>query len=282
MRKYILVFTISLLAISCFRSGSEERPLARVYDKYLYADEIRNLIPPGTSPKDSANKVNNYIDIWMKKQLMIKAAEDNLPDELKDFDKKIEDYRASLLMYTYRQKFIEQKLDTVITNKDLEDYYTTHETEFRLTSNSIKGIYIKVMKIVPEASRIRALYRTTSANDSVQLAGIAKKSATKFTNFGNDWVFFKDIIKELPITITDQKEFLSTKTYIEVQDSLFYYFVNIKSYKLKGDLAPLTFVKDNVKSIILNKRKVMMIEELEKNIYQNALNHDNLQFFNEK
>ncbi len=283
MRKahYLIFLFLIINIIACNKKHSGDKVLAKVYDKYLYLEDIRTLVPAGTNAKDSAIKVNNYIDLWAKKQLLIIAAQENLTEEQQDFERKVEDYRSSLLIYMYKQKIIEQKLDTIVTNKDIETYYNTHQPEFKLTSNAVKCLYVKVLKSLPEVPKVKLWYRSSSKSDSLELEKFGKKYATKYSYFNNDWVSFGDILKEFHSNVQDQKEFLLSRTTIEAQDNEYYYFVNIKAYKLKGELTPLVFVKENIRSIILNKRKVMLIEELEKNIYQNALNKNKLEIINE-
>ena len=61
--------------------------LVKVYDKYLYQDDIAALVPEGTTPQDSALKVRSYVEVWVRKQLMIKKAELYLTDEQKDVER---------------------------------------------------------------------------------------------------------------------------------------------------------------------------------------------------
>jgi hypothetical protein len=284
MNEIIIIILLALFSFSCSRTVTKEggQPIVRVYDKFLYLDELKRIIPSGSSKSDSSSKASNYIDMWIKKQLLIKKAEQTLSEDQKDVDKQLEEYRTSLLIYKLKQKFIEQELDTVVNIKEMEDYYNTHIAEFKLTNNIVNALYIKILKSAPELNQVRYWSRSKNSGDSVQLSNYCKKNATKFDYFNNDWVNLNTLLREVPYQVIDQKEFLLSRINIDVQDSLYSYLLNIKSFKLKGEVTPLLFMKENIKSIILNKRKIMLIDELEKGIYQNALTQDKLEFINNK
>lgn len=281
--KYIKLIFVTLLftIFACKNSetDTEKIELVKVYDKILYYDEIKDLIPEGTTKEDSAIKISNYIDLWVKKQLMIKKAELYLPDEQQDIEKKIEDYRSSLLIYKYKQKFIEQKMDTIISEKDIEEYYLTHNLEFKLKTNAIKGVYIKIPKSDAEINRVKYLLRSNSDNDSIQLHNYCIENATNYDDFNDNWMSFTEVLKRIPTNIVDLSGFLKSKKLLNIEDEAYTYLLKIKEYRLVGDIAPLKFVEDDIRSILLNKRKLKLINELEQNVYQNALDQGNLEFF---
>ena len=86
-----------------------------------------------------------------------------------------------------------------------------------------------------------------------------------------------DLIKEIPIRTYDKEQFLKNNRFVEVEDSTYYYFVNIKGFKIKDSLSPLVFEHDNIINIILNKRKLKLIEEMEKSAYDEAMKHNDIQ-----
>ncbi len=277
---WIVIPVVLLLVYGCGsqRSDKEKTPLVKVYDKYLYYEDIEALIPQDGTKEDSAVKVSNFIDIWVKKQLMLKKAELYLSNNQKDVEQQIEDYRASLLIYKYKQKFIEQKLDTVIPPNEIEAYYLQHGTELKLTTHVFKGVYVKILKSVPDLNRLRYWLRSNTAQDSAQMIEFCRTNATKFDNFNGNWMQFTDVFKEFPVPAMDNAEFLKNRTFYEAENERFIYFLKIKDYRLAGAPAPLMFIENDIKNIILNKRKTLLINELEVNIYQTALDKGNLEF----
>ena len=226
------------------------------------------------SKDDSIVIVRNYINDWIKKQLLLNKAELNLSEEIKDIEKEIEDYRSSLLIFKYKQELIKQKLDTLVTDEEIEEYYNEYSGNFVLNHNIVKVLFLKISKEAPEIEKVRWWYKSNSAENKSRLEDYCYQYATKFDNFNDEWIPFNNILMEVPIKIDDQERFLRVQRYIETEDDLFHYFVKINEYSLKSTVQPLEYAKLKIKSIILNKRKFTFLEELENTVYNDALNHN--------
>ena len=66
---------------------------------------------------------------------------------------------------------------------------------------------------------------------------------------------------------------------VVTQDTAFKYFLYIREYKIQDQLSPLEFVRDQVKNIIINKRKVALSNELENKIYQEGVEQNSFEIF---
>ena len=126
-KKYftILIIVLPLFFQQCnyFKSDKKEKPLARVYDEYLYSSDLKSLFPKKTSKADSIAFLNNYINSWVHNRLELKTAEKNLTANQKDFEKQLTEYRNSLIIYTYESELIRQKLSENITDDAITNYY---------------------------------------------------------------------------------------------------------------------------------------------------------------
>ena len=286
MTKSIFLFFIGIgiLVSSCSQTNKEEgkTPLAKVHDKYLYLEDIAEMIPDGISAEDSINKVKSFVDFWVKEQALTKTAELNLPEEQKDVSKELEKYRMNLLIFRYKQRFIEQNLDTVVTAEEIKTFYEEKEENFKLTQPAVKATYIKVLRTTPNISMVRSLYRSSRERDKQQLKDYCTENGAVYEDFNNEWIYFKDLIIEIPFRVDDQEKYLKSKTYIEVYDSVYYYLVNITNLRFKGAISPLVFVEGNIQSMILNQRKEKLIEDLQKNIYNNMLDKREIELFTEE
>ncbi len=274
----VIAFCFLLLLPSFFYSCSrlenknKEEPIARVYDKYLYPSDIIDIFPINHLPRDSLLILKNFIDNWIKKQLILYKAELNLTEEQKDVNKQLEEYRSSLLIYKYEQNLIKQKLDTIITEEEIENYYTENSSNFILDKNIVKAVFIKLPFEAPNLNLIRQLYRSEKEEDFQQLESYCYQYAIKYDYFDDQWVDFENILQELPDDIRNPERYLRYNRTLEQQDSDSRYYVYIRDYKLVSEVAPLPYVNKNIKSIILNKRKLEFINDIENNIYQDALN----------
>ena len=274
--KKILVFFLVVFAFSCSKSDNEieDIPLARVHNKFLYESDIKSLFNSNISKEDSIVVARNYINDWIKKQLLMQKAELNLNEESKDIEKQIEDYRSSLLIFKYKQELIKQKLDTIITNQEIENYYNEYSGNFILNHNIVKALFLKISKEAPENDKVKRWYKSNDQENLSRLEDYCYQYATKFDDFDNKWIPFNNLLIEIPTNINDQERYLRYNKYIETEDDLFYYFVKINEYSLKSTVQPLEYAQLKIKSILLNKRKFTFIDELENTIYNDALNRN--------
>jgi hypothetical protein len=271
-----IIILFIVIVFSCDNSSDvlEDKPLAKVHNKFLYESDIQSLFNSKTSKEDSIVIARNYINNWIKKQLLVQKAELNLTDESKDIEKQIEDYRSSLLIFKYKQELIKQKLDTVVTDQEIENYYNEYSENFVLNHNIVKALYLKISKEAPEIDKVKRWYKSNDSEDSSRLEDYCYQYATKYDNFDNKWIPFNNLLIELPTNIDDQERFLRYYKQIETEDDLFYYFVKINEYSLKSTVQPLEYAQLKIKSILLNKRKFTFIDELENTVYNDALNHN--------
>lgn len=262
---------IALLAAGC-GSGSDvrENAVARVYDEYLMRADLHGIVPEGMSSADSALMVRDYINNWIQNKLLLHQAEENLSNDQKDFTRKMEEYRNSLIIYAYEQELIRQKVDTVVNPSEIVQYYNTHKEDFELRDNIVKVIYVKLQK-GKQVDRFRPLIRSEKDADRVKLQDLSDKFAINSYLDEDNWLLFNDILKEIPIKTYNQEEYLKNNRFIELEDSLYTYLLNIKGFMIKESVSPLSFETENIRSIIISKRKMALIEDMQKNLYNDAL-----------
>lgn len=266
------IFFWALFVFSCRTpiADPSERAVARVGEAYLYFSEIRE-VGSGSEPKDSLELVNKYINNWIREMLVLQQAEKNLTEDRKNFDKMVDDYRRSLITYQYESELVKQKLDTIVTAEEIENYYEVNKSNFELKDNIIKVIYVKVRKNAPKVEKVKEWYRSADIKNRDALTGYCHQYAENFYLDENTWLLFDDVLKEIPIKLYDKEAFLQNNRTIETQDSTYFYFVNIKGFMTKNSASPLSFEKENIRSIIINKRKVELIKKMRDDIYNEGV-----------
>ena len=281
-KKYftILIIVLPLFFQQCnyFKSDKKEKPLARVYDEYLYSSDLKSLFPKKTSKADSIAFLNNYINSWVHNRLELKTAEKNLTANQKDFEKQLTEYRNSLIIYTYESELIRQKLSENITDDAITNYYNKNKANFLLKDNIVKVIYVKTPLKTASINKIKTLYKSEKDDDIFKLKEICDKEAVNF--FLDDvWLVFNDLIKEIPIKTYNQEEFLKSNHYVEMKDSLYNYFLNIRGYKIKESVSPLSMEKENIKNILINTQKIELIKKNQDEIFSDAVKKNNFEIY---
>lgn len=278
--KKIFIIIVALYFASCGSSGKkEEGVVARVYDDYLYKTDLIGIVPAGTSSRDSISIIKNYINNWIKQKLVIHNAEENLSDKQKDFEKQLEDYKNSLIVFNYEKELIQQKLDTAISDTAITAYYEKNTKDFLLKDNIVKVWYVKLPLSSSNAATAKALYKSETAAAKQTLEDYCKKYAVNYYLDDSTWLYFNDLLKEIPIKTYNQEDYLKYHRYIEMEDSLYSYYVNIKGFQVKESVSPLSFEKENVRKIILNKRKLKLIEDMQDNVYKDALKNKDFEIY---
>jgi hypothetical protein len=184
-----------------------------------------------------------------------------------------------LITYAYENELVKQKLDTTVADQEIEKYYTSNASDFQLKDNIIKVIYVKVNKKAPNIAKLKQLYKSESPKDKEQLASYCHQFALNFYLDDNSWLLFDDLLKEIPIQTYNKELFLQNNRYVEVSDSASSYFLNIKGFKTRNSISPLSFEKENIKNIILNKRKLQLISKMKEDVYNDAANNSKIEIY---
>jgi hypothetical protein len=282
MNKTVIILFAILLFTGCNSSKNSAKriPVAEVGKVILYYDEVPNLIQEGVNVADSTAIVQNYINKWAKRELLLQKAEENLSPELKtEIAKQIEETRANLVIYQYQRQMILEKMDTVLSETELENYYTNNEKSFMLGSNIVKALFIKLPIETPDLEKIKVLARSNDQNDLQQLESLCYQFAEKFDDFNEEWVPMDRLTVELQQDIENQENFLKKNTFFETSDSSSAYLVSIRDYRLRASLAPFEYVKNDIKRIIWNARRFEFIQSLENGIYNEALKENSFKIY---
>ena len=245
--------------------------VARVYESKLYQHDIVAVLPEGLSPEDSAPFVQNFINVWAKNELMVYKAEFNLTDEQKQFEEQIRNYRNDLLKYAYLQKYVDDRLDTSISELQIKEYYQANSQNFLLKENILKIRYIVVPQDAPELEDLKKWFKSSEAKDLEALLDYSLSFARSFSLDDTAWISFNDFRKLIPIRTYNQQDFLARNKWIELEEEGLIYLAQIKEYKIKDNSAPIFYVKDIIRNTLLNKKRLDLIADLEKNLVNDAL-----------
>lgn len=281
LRLWLLILAALMLSACHLMpwNKKDDNVLARVHNKYLYASDVQRIINPGTAPLDSINIVNNYINSWIRQQLLLYQAERSLTQSQKDFTKQLEDYRNSLIIYEYESDIIRKKLDTVVNMAEIRDYYEKNQTNFELKENIVKVSYVQLDSDSKELTKLRKLWQTNDSKSKRELEKYCIQNGLNYSLWDDNWVFFNDLLKDIPIKTYNQESFLQYNRSIEVRDSAYIYLVEFREFQIKESVAPLSMHEENIRKIIMNRRKIELLQNLQNEIFENALNNNQFEIY---
>jgi CRISPR/Cas system-associated exonuclease Cas4 (RecB family) len=289
LRPVIYAGLLVALATACdfirFKPATQEqadtpKPVARVHNTYLYLDDLSGIIPAGAGKEDSLARVTAYVNSWIRKQLIINEAMKNIDINEFEVERKVLDYRYSLIAYEYQNVYIKQNLNDSVSDQEIEAYYNERKDNFILKQNIIQGTFIKVPKEAPRTKQIKDLMFSKKAKDQADLRSYCLSFSAAYHLSDSSWMEFDKLVVNSPMAEFPNKvQFLRTYNYYETSDNSFLYFLKIDAYKISDNVSPLEFVKQDIKNIILNKRKVELARKLEEEVYENAAQRKDFEIF---
>lgn len=261
-------------------SISEISPVARVYEKYLYPEDLEGLTSEAINSSDSTDIAERYIRSWIKKQLLIDEAASRIDFDEAELSRKILDYRYALMVHEFKQYYINEQLQTQVTEDEIQSYYNSNQDNFELKQNIIRGIFIKLPKEAPKIKKVSKLIRSKKPKDHEELASYCFQFATYYTLEDTVWWNFGELIQSTPLaSIPNQEQYLKSNKYVETNDQNFEYFLYINEYKIADQISPLEFVRDDIEEIIVNKRKIALANQLETDIYSEAQTNNDFEIY---
>ncbi|MDG1685554.1 MAG: peptidyl-prolyl cis-trans isomerase [Flavobacteriaceae bacterium] len=267
-----IYFCLFLLFSACsFPTNEESNAVARVGENYLYPSDLQDQIGPMYNG-DSLQIANRVIDDWAEQLLYLKKAEINLSSfEKKQLDELVKTYRNDLYVKTYKDKAIQSQLDSVVEQAEIQEYFEQNKVNFRTNKDLLRGRYVRVRNENYNLRTIRRGLRRFNDDDKIFLDSIALQFTTYSMN-DSIWVQASQFFNRLP-SISDRryKNFLKNDTFFELQDSLEVYLVMVEEVVLRNDLAPLEYVTPTLKQILINKRKLELMRQFDREIIEEGL-----------
>ncbi len=279
---FIIAFTISIS--SCDNKNIENKekgtPVARVYDKYLYTTDIQSLVSQSVSQRDSAKIVQHYIDNWVQEQVVVQKARENLGSQEAYIRRKTTDYESSLVMYLYERELIEQKLDTTVERSEMREYLSKYQASFLLENTVFHLVMLQFAGKSPIIDSAKYWLNRYNEDAKVYLDGLCEEGITTCLLQDSTWKSYDEISEVMPLKWYKEKDLLSRKWVIEIIDKKGVFLLKILGSRIKGKVAPLSYVEKDIRSIILNKRKKELIKNIREKLYQEALKKSEFEIYN--
>lgn len=248
----------------------------------LYLSELESYIPNGVSPEDSSRLAEQYIRSWAAGQLYSDMAARQLSKSEKDVSRELEDYKNSLLRYRYEQRYVNERLDTLVTRAEIEDYYEAHGDMFVLEVPILKARFVDIMEDSPNYETIRRGMSSDEYEDIARADSLAYSSALRYMDWSDRWVDAVTLAREFG---TDYVTMLSRQSgsYIEMReergDVKVAYVIDTRK---AGTLAPLDYCEERIRDIIISNRKHRLLATLEQDLLDDALAKENFIIYSDK
>ncbi|AUC82009.1 peptidylprolyl isomerase [Lacinutrix sp. Bg11-31] len=283
LKRIVLYVIIALAFASCeyFKQAESQDAIARVNETYLYKQDIKNALPENYTKQDSTVIVNNFINNWATEQLLVQGATLNLDENTQnEFNGLIDQYRNDLYSKAYLEALVYKNLDTAVSTIEATKYYEENKQAFKLNENLIKFRYINIEENRLDFSDVKKKFKRFNTKDKRELDSIAIQFKSYSLN-DSVWIRLDQVITKIPTVTTDNKnELLKKSNFIQSKDSLGLYLMQINDVLLRNAEAPLEYVRPTIKQIVVNKRKLELVRQLEKDITKDAIKNKQFEIYN--
>lgn len=248
-------------------NNSNSKVLASVYNIDLKESDVLDKMP--VNIEDSAFFTSSYIDKWIRRQILLHHANINIRDKSERIQEAVKRYEESLIINDYQQQLLNQKFDTLVELDEVLNYYEINKKKYSLNKNIFKGRFIIVDKFAPNIKRLYKIFRSNNLEDINELTNYCILYSKEYYLNDSSWIYFDQIKKKLPADITSNNYLLNTRFDV-FEDEKLLYLLEIRNYKFKGDLSPFEIEKEKIKSLILNRKKIKYLDQLENDLIINA------------
>lgn len=282
MNRILLIFFVILFSCDNYFVPKNSNPIARLNQDYLFEDEISVVIDDQQEKLDSIIKVNEFINQWAINKILRSGARLNLSENrLLEINSMVYDYETELLSNSYLEALVNSTISLEVDSLKLDSLYKKNYEIFKLNEDLIQYAFIYLPNTNPDISQIRGKLRRYNQDDRVLLDSISYQFI-KHSFADSVWHRRNDLYKTLSIMNNYRYKSLKKYKFFQFKDSLGLYLIKITSLLNKGEYAPIEFVSPTLEYMILNKRKVNLVDEIKKEILENAIETNKLEIYKDE
>lgn len=271
--KYLFLFYSILLFSSCqyIQKQVGGNPYVEVAGHYLYYEDLANIVPVGISGEDSIKIIERFVQRWATDILVYEKAKQNVAKN-EEIERLVDAYRKSLIMHEYEQRLVGERLSKEVSDQETMRFYNQYASSLKLTDELLQGILIAVPNEAPQLKKLKQWMNKPDSANIDKIEKYALQNASNYQFFMDEWRTFSDIQKSLVKPVQHPSQLLSTAgSTIIMNDSIATNILYIKQFLLTGQQKPYEYAKEEIKEILLNKRKIEFLQKMEKAIYNDAL-----------
>jgi hypothetical protein len=274
----VVLGSLLLLVLACGSEPEEDNPLlARVHNRELRLSELEGMFPPNATAEDSTLIIEGFVNRWVRDAVLLHEAERNLPSDL-NVDRMVRDYRASLVRTNYEKVLVAELLDSTITEDELSAFYEQYKESFQLETPIVRCYFIKLPANIPNRDTIQELWNSGRPEDMPALRRYCDRLAEVALLQDSAWYSVEELARQLPEgTITANN--VGSKREFTQSDGQWRYYFRLFESKNRKEIAPLAYIENQARKVILHQRKLKVLEDAREQIFEQELRRKNVETF---
>ncbi len=278
MKRYLLFISTSLFLTTCsnISDNNSNDLIARAGQNFLYQNEM----PSFSSEQDSILRNQNYIETWAKEKILYDLSVTNLSQSKKnDLDILVEKYKVDLYINSYKDLIVNLRIDSIVTDEEIESFYNRNIENFKLNENLLKYRYLKVPSDNINISRIRRYIQRLNQSDREFLDSLNFQFADLKLN-DTIWFTEREVISSIEfLNQKNKSNYMGINRLYELENDQYINYFIIKDLLKSGNIPPLSYLYDRIKSNIINQRKLNLLQNINKEILNDALKSNKYEVF---
>jgi hypothetical protein len=274
------ILLAAILVVSCSSSEEKGELLASVHDQELYEADLKSYLKDQQfESSDSAVIAQEFVDQWVQDKILVHEAMNHEKINKERIDRKVENFKNDLYILELEQQLVDERLDTAVSDEEIKNYYSNHQEDFQLNDYLVKVLYLKISSDAPDLDKISYKYKLYKETDIEEIEVYAKIYATNYYYDEDNWIYFDDLLKEIPLQDVNKDRFIMKRSKTRFEENGYHYFLNVIDYKLKNTTSPLSFERKNIKERIINIRIKELREDIKNEIISNAYNEKAIKIY---
>lgn len=278
----LLLIFVTSCDLFKFKTGDDQEDdpiVASVDQQYLRMSDIALVNTQGLSQADSSS-ISRYIQSWIRKHLMIREASKTMAFDEAEINRKLLDYKYALMVYEFEKAYTEEKLNKEISTEEIAAYYEANKENFTLKEIIVRVNFLKMERNNNQNKNLERLLRSPEGQQEDAIRNIALQQASNYFLEDSTWVRIDDIIIDTPLANNGNiVGLLRNNKLIVVEDDRYNYYFRILEYKLQDQIPPMEFVREEISKVLLNKKRIQLVEDLQKEIYNRALENNEFKIY---
>lgn len=277
--RWVATAALITLMLACGEPESSDSDplLARVHQKELHLSDLEGMFADDAKAEDSTLIIRAFVNRWSRDAAMQWEAERNLPPDL-NIDRLVRDYRASLVSSYYEEVLAAVRLDSTISREELESYYEEHKSQYQLERPIVRCLFIRVPYPLKDEGELQGLWNNGRVEDTSALAAFCNRFAEVALLQTDAWYSLDDIAAQLPEDVLTANN-VDKKGEFSMREGSYRYYFRLLEVKPRLEIAPLSYVEEQARKVIIHNRKRKVLEEAREEIFNRELRRNNIETF---
>ena len=278
MKRFIFILLFSFITIGCnnLSNNNSNNLVARAGENFLYENDL----PKFLSEDDSIKKFMNFVESWAKEKVLYDLSLVNLSQSKKsEIDELVNNYKVDLYINSYKDLIVNTRIDSLVSTSVIDSFYNLNSNNFKLNENLLKFRYVKVPNDNINLTRIKRYIVRVNDDDRLFLDSLNFQFADLKLN-DSIWYTERDVITSIEfINRQNKSKYLIKNKLFTIEDSQYVNFFIVKDILKSGNIPPISYLYERIKSAIINQRKLQLLQSLNKEILNDALKSRKYEIF---